>query len=105
MKCLFAGRLIGLKGVHLAIEAVAVVRAGAGDVSLTIVGQGAYAQTFERIGKPTWRKPPMSNSSNGWIRMRCLSSIASMTYCFSQACTIQAATSCSRLCSCVTSAH
>lgn len=40
IRCLYAGRLIGLKGVHLAIEAVASARERGADVSLTIVGQG-----------------------------------------------------------------
>ena len=40
IKCLYAGRLIGLKGIHLAIAAVAVARKWHCDVTLTIIGQG-----------------------------------------------------------------
>lgn len=40
LKCLYAGRLIGLKGVHLALAAVAEARQRGEDVALTIVGRG-----------------------------------------------------------------
>lgn len=40
LRCLFAGRLIGLKGLHLAIEAVAKARASGCDITLTIIGRG-----------------------------------------------------------------
>ena len=40
LKCLFAGRLIGWKGAHLALEAVAAARRRNADVSLTLVGRG-----------------------------------------------------------------
>ena len=40
LKCLYAGRLIGLKGIHLALAAVAGARQRGADVMLTIVGRG-----------------------------------------------------------------
>lgn len=40
LKCLFAGRLVGWKGAHLALEAVANARGRDADVSLTLVGRG-----------------------------------------------------------------
>ena len=40
LRCLYAGRLIGLKGIHLAIDAIAEVRRTGGDAVLTIVGDG-----------------------------------------------------------------
>lgn len=49
MKCLFAGRLIGLKGVHLAIEALANARARDLDVSLTVVGKGPMRKRLKDL--------------------------------------------------------
>lgn len=40
LKCIFAGRLIAEKGVHLAIQACATARQQGADVVLTIVGKG-----------------------------------------------------------------
>lgn len=40
LRCLYAGRLIGLKGVDMALQAVASARREGADVSLTIVGRG-----------------------------------------------------------------
>jgi len=40
LRCIYAGRLIGWKGVHLSIEAVAHARRAGADVSLTVVGSG-----------------------------------------------------------------
>lgn len=49
IKCLYAGRLIGLKGIHLAIAAVAKARAANSDISLTIVGQGPMRERLEEL--------------------------------------------------------
>jgi len=40
LSCLYAGRLIGLKGVHLALAAVARAAAAGVDISFTVVGSG-----------------------------------------------------------------
>jgi len=40
LRALYAGKLIGLKGVHFAIEAVAEARRRGSDVTLTIAGEG-----------------------------------------------------------------
>ncbi|MBL8327785.1 MAG: glycosyltransferase family 4 protein [Rubrivivax sp.] len=49
LRCLYAGRLIGLKGVHLAIQACEqAVRAGT-DVHFTIVGKGPEKPRLERL--------------------------------------------------------
>jgi glycosyltransferase involved in cell wall biosynthesis len=44
LKCLYAGNLLGLKGVHLAVEAIAQAVARGADVSFTIVGRGPMLQ-------------------------------------------------------------
>ncbi|MDH5340229.1 MAG: glycosyltransferase family 4 protein, partial [Rubrivivax sp.] len=48
LRCMFAGRLIGMKGVDLALQAVAKARARGADVTLTIVGRGPLQQ---RLGE------------------------------------------------------
>lgn len=40
LRCLFAGRLVGLKGVHLAVRACADLARRGVDIELTIVGKG-----------------------------------------------------------------
>ena len=40
LRCLFAGRLVGWKGAHLAIEAIAAACAQGADATLTVVGRG-----------------------------------------------------------------
>ncbi len=40
LKCIYAGRLLGWKGIHLAILALAQARSTGCEVALTIVGQG-----------------------------------------------------------------
>jgi glycosyltransferase involved in cell wall biosynthesis len=47
LKLLFAGRLLGWKGLHLAVRALARVRGGA-EVSLTIVGRGEEERRLKR---------------------------------------------------------
>ena len=47
LRCIFAGRLLGWKGVHLAIDAVAAAVARSVDVTLTIVGKGPMEQTLK----------------------------------------------------------
>ncbi|MEO8224937.1 MAG: glycosyltransferase family 4 protein [Gammaproteobacteria bacterium] len=47
LRCLYAGRLIGLKGVHLAIDALAEARRLGGEVVLTIVGDGPMRANLE----------------------------------------------------------
>lgn len=51
LKCLFAGRLIGLKGVHLAIEALARARQTGSHASLTIVGRGPMRGRLESLAR------------------------------------------------------
>ena len=48
LRCLYAGRLIGLKGIHLAIDAIAEVRRLGGEARLTIVGDGPMRAHLER---------------------------------------------------------
>lgn len=45
-RALFAGRLLGLKGVHLAIRALAAAQRQGLDVRLSIVGRGPYEQVL-----------------------------------------------------------
>lgn len=46
LRCLFAGRLIGWKGIHLAIAAIAAARSSGSDVTLTIVGRGPQRESL-----------------------------------------------------------
>jgi glycosyltransferase involved in cell wall biosynthesis len=48
LRCVYAGGLIGLKGIHLAIDAIAEVRRTGGDVVLTIIGDGPMRAHLER---------------------------------------------------------
>lgn len=47
LRCIYAGRLLGWKGVHLAIEAVRKARQRGAAVELTIVGRGPLRNTLE----------------------------------------------------------
>jgi glycosyltransferase involved in cell wall biosynthesis len=51
MRCLFAGRLIGLKGVDLGLRAVARARARGADVMMTIVGQGPMRERLAQMAR------------------------------------------------------
>jgi glycosyltransferase involved in cell wall biosynthesis len=51
LKALFAGRLIGWKGVHLAIGAIASARAQGADVTLTIAGKGSLRDWLEDLAR------------------------------------------------------
>lgn len=62
LRVLFAGRLLGWKGAHLALRAVAGALARGADVHLTLVGSGPYAMTLHALadrlgldaGRITW---------------------------------------------------
>ncbi|MCD6681937.1 MAG: glycosyltransferase family 4 protein [Burkholderiaceae bacterium] len=47
LRCIYAGRLLGWKGVHLAIDAVRKARQNGAKVTLTIVGRGALRNALE----------------------------------------------------------
>lgn len=47
LRCIYAGRLLGLKGVHLAIEAIRKARQSGAAVELTIVGRGRLRRALE----------------------------------------------------------
>lgn len=49
LRCLFAGRLVGWKGAHLAIEAIAKARALGADVTLTIIGRGPLRGRLDEL--------------------------------------------------------
>jgi len=49
LSCLYAGRLIGLKGVHLALEAVARAAAAGVDIHFAIVGSGPLLGKLETM--------------------------------------------------------
>lgn len=49
LRALFAGRLVGWKGAHLALGAVAQARARGLDVTLDLVGQGPYGDTLRAL--------------------------------------------------------
>ncbi len=49
MRCLYAGRLIGLKGIHLGIQALANAREKGCDISLTIVGKGPMRRRLKAL--------------------------------------------------------
>jgi glycosyltransferase involved in cell wall biosynthesis len=49
LRLLFAGRLLGWKGIHLAIQAVAVALQRGTDVELTIVGSGPLRPFLEHL--------------------------------------------------------
>lgn len=49
LQILFAGRLLGWKGVHLAIRALAVARRGGANVELTILGRGPYERVLRQV--------------------------------------------------------
>jgi len=48
-RILFAGRLLGWKGVHFAIRALAVARKNGMDVELTVLGSGPYEQVLKQL--------------------------------------------------------
>ncbi|MER2517501.1 MAG: glycosyltransferase family 4 protein [Candidatus Accumulibacter phosphatis] len=47
LKCLYAGRLIGWKGIHLAVRAVAKARQRDADVAITLVGRGPMKSSLQ----------------------------------------------------------
>jgi glycosyltransferase involved in cell wall biosynthesis len=49
LRILFAGRLLGWKGVHFAIRALAATRKNGVDVELTILGSGPYEQVLKQL--------------------------------------------------------
>lgn len=49
LRVLFAGRLLGWKGVHLALRGVAKAAAAGADVHFTVVGSGPYRDTLHRL--------------------------------------------------------
>jgi glycosyltransferase involved in cell wall biosynthesis len=49
LRCLFAGRLVGLKGVHLAVRACAHLARRGVDIELTIVGKGPQRERLESL--------------------------------------------------------
>jgi len=49
LRALFAGRLLGLKGVHLALRAVALARSRGVPVELRIAGQGPYESPLRAL--------------------------------------------------------
>ena len=49
LSCLYAGRLIGLKGVHLALVAVARAAAAGVDISFTVVGSGPLRASLQAL--------------------------------------------------------
>ncbi|WP_042700640.1 glycosyltransferase family 4 protein [Azospirillum sp. B506] len=51
LKMLFAGRFLSLKGLQLAIRALAEFRARGGEGTLTAVGQGPEEQSFRRLAE------------------------------------------------------
>lgn len=51
LKCVYAGRLIGWKGVHLAVEAVALARQRNLDIVLTLVGRGPMKSRLQALAK------------------------------------------------------
>ncbi len=51
LKVLFAGRLLGWKGAHLALRAVAAARAQGVPAELTIVGKGPFGPTLVALSK------------------------------------------------------
>ena len=53
LRILFAGRLLGWKGAHLAIRALRLARNRRVDAELTIVGRGPYEHELRRITKAT----------------------------------------------------
>lgn len=48
LRCIYAGRLVGLKGVHLAIDAIGQAVDRGADVCLTIVGEGPMGKRLRR---------------------------------------------------------
>jgi len=51
LRCLFAGRLVGWKGAHLAIEALAAACAQGADATLTIVGRGPMRRRLDELAR------------------------------------------------------
>jgi glycosyltransferase involved in cell wall biosynthesis len=48
LRLLYAGRLLGLKGIHLGLAALAQARAAGTDAELTLVGSGPYESRLRR---------------------------------------------------------
>jgi glycosyltransferase involved in cell wall biosynthesis len=51
LRLLYAGHLYHLKGVHLAIRALAAARAGGADATLTIIGEGPTRHDLEELSR------------------------------------------------------
>jgi glycosyltransferase involved in cell wall biosynthesis len=51
LRILFAGRLLGWKGVHLAIRALAEARRNGENIELTILGNGSYEHVLKQLAK------------------------------------------------------
>lgn len=51
LRVLFAGRLLGWKGAHLAIRALMAARSRGANAELTIVGRGPYGEELRRIAE------------------------------------------------------
>lgn len=48
LRCMYAGRLISMKGIHLALEAIAEARKNGIDATFTIVGDGPLLSHFKQ---------------------------------------------------------
>lgn len=62
LRILFAGRLLGWKGAHLAIRALMVARSRGVNAELTIVGRGPYEHELRRIATAT-----MAGNAIQWL--------------------------------------
>jgi len=62
LRILFAGRLLGWKGAHLAIRALMAVRSRGVNAELTIVGRGPYENELRRIAAAT-----MAGNAIQWL--------------------------------------
>lgn len=51
LRILFAGRLLALKGCHLALRAVAVARSRGLDIRFTLIGSGPYEAELKRLSR------------------------------------------------------
>jgi glycosyltransferase involved in cell wall biosynthesis len=51
LRVLFAGRLLGWKGAHLAIRAVALARSRGVDIDFTLLGRGPYESELHRLAE------------------------------------------------------
>ncbi|MCC6534650.1 MAG: glycosyltransferase family 4 protein [Burkholderiales bacterium] len=51
LRCIYAGRLLGWKGVHLALRAIAMARAANVNATLTVVGRGPRSRPLRRMAR------------------------------------------------------